>query len=63
MWRCGGNFINQVIADARFTPVTLNNALTGGTITGYRWANRVASDESFAVLNTEGFEYLDARTA
>lgn len=60
IWRNGGNFINNVLADARFTPVNLQNGLSGETFTGYRWANRSASDESFFIRNTEGFQYLDA---
>ncbi len=60
IWRNGGNFINNVLADARFTPVNLQNGLTNETFTGYRWANRDASDESFFIRNTEGFQYLDA---
>ena len=59
IWRTGGNFLNQVIGDARFSAVTLNNALTGQPFTGYRWANADVSDESFLIRNTEGFEYLD----
>jgi len=59
MWRYGGNFLNQVIADARFSTVTLDNELTGQPFTGYRWANPDDSDESFQIRNTEGFQYLD----
>lgn len=59
MWRWGGNFINHVIRDARFEPVTLNNALTGQPFTGYAWANPDVSDQSFFIQNTKGFEYLD----
>lgn len=58
IWRDTGNFINNVIADARFTPVTLTNQLTGQPFTGYRWANASVSDESFLIRNTEGFQYL-----
>ena len=58
IWRNNGNFINNVIADARFRPVTLNNALTSQPFTGYYWANQSASNESFFIRNTEGFQYL-----
>ena len=60
IWRDTGNFINNVIADARFQEVTLQNELTGQPFTGYAWANPEASDESFFIRNTEGFQYLDA---
>ncbi len=58
IWRETGNFINNVIADARFRPVSLNNALTGQPFTGYYWANRATSNESFFIRNTDGFQYL-----
>ena len=58
MWRNTSNFINNVIADARWTPVPLANPLTGGTITGYRWANRSESEESFTIRNLEGFQFI-----
>ena len=47
-----------MIANARFRPVTLNNALTGQPFTGYFWANSASSNDSFFIRNTEGFQYL-----
>ena len=29
IWRKGGDFVNNVIADARWSPRTLTNSLTG----------------------------------
>ncbi len=58
IWRNGGNFINNVIADAVFDPVTLTNDLTGQSFTGYYWANQSASNESFTIRNTDGFQYI-----
>ena len=58
IWRDTGNFINNVIADARFRPVTLTNQLTGQPFTGYYWENQDESNESFTIRNTEGFQYL-----
>ena len=58
IWRWGGNFINNVIAGARWSPVTLNNSLTGGTLTAYNWVNQAASNESFTIQNPEDFDYL-----
>jgi hypothetical protein len=58
IWRSTGNFINNVIADARFRPVTLNNALTNQPFTGYFWANQDSSNDSFFIRNTQGFQYI-----
>ena len=58
VWRTTGNFVNNVIADARFEPVTLTNAFTGEDFTGYMWANDAESNESWLIRNTEGFQYL-----
>ena len=57
IWRNTTNFINNVIADAIFRPVTLTNGLTGQPFTGYQWANQSASNDSFTIRNTEGFQY------
>ena len=58
IWRSTGNFVNNVIADARFTPVPLTNALTGETFTGYSWSNADTSNDSFLIRNTQGFQYI-----
>jgi hypothetical protein len=58
IWRDTGNFINNVISDARFRPTTLTNQLTGDTFTGYYWFNQDTSNESFFIRNTEGFQYI-----
>ena len=60
IWRWGGNFINNVITEARFSPRTLTNSLTGQTFTAYNWVNQSASNDSFTVSNPEGFQYLNA---
>jgi hypothetical protein len=59
IWRTTSNFLNNVIEDALFRPVILNNALTGQPFTGYNWANQSASNESFFIRNQEGFQYLN----
>jgi hypothetical protein len=59
IYRKGGNFINNVITAARWNPVTLTNALTGQPLTAYAWVNQAASNQSFEIRNTEGFQYLD----
>jgi hypothetical protein len=58
IWRKTSDFLNNVIADARFRPVTLNNALTNTPFTGYYWANQSTSNTSFFIRNTAGFQYL-----
>jgi hypothetical protein len=58
MWRNTANFVNNVIADARWQPTTLTNGLTGQPFTAYRWANPDESDESFTIRNLEGFQYI-----
>ncbi|HET7696753.1 MAG TPA: TonB-dependent receptor [Vicinamibacterales bacterium] len=60
IWRWGGNFINNVIAGARWSPRTLNNSLTNQPFTAYAWTNQSASNSTFRVQNTEGFQYLGA---
>jgi Carboxypeptidase regulatory-like domain len=59
IWRRGTNFINNVIADARWSPKTLTNPLTNQPFTAYNWVNQSASNDSFAIRNPEGFQYLD----
>lgn len=58
IWRWGGNFINNVITDARWSPRTLTNPLTGQPFTAYAWTNQSASNTSFTVTNPEGFNYV-----
>ena len=58
IWRWGGNFINNVITGARWSPRTLTNSLTNQTFTAYAWTNQSASNNTFAIRNTEGFQYL-----
>jgi hypothetical protein len=58
IWRNTANFINNVISEARFDPVTLTNQLTGQPFTGYTWANDAESNDSFAIRNTDGFQYI-----
>jgi hypothetical protein len=60
IWRRGDNFINNTIADARWTPRTLTNGLTGQTFTGYAWTNQSASNTSFTIANPKGFTFVGA---
>jgi hypothetical protein len=58
IWRNTGNFINNVISEARFRPTTLTNQLTGQAFTGYYWFNDAESNDSFFIRNTDGFQYI-----
>ena len=58
IWRSETNFVNNVITDARWSPRTLTNQLTGQTFTAYAWSNQSASSDSFAIRNPEGFDYV-----
>ncbi|MEO7272323.1 MAG: TonB-dependent receptor, partial [Vicinamibacterales bacterium] len=61
VWRDNKNFINSVNPTSRWSPVTLANGLSGGTIPLYRWANRPEADvgSNNIVQNVDGFQYLD----
>ena len=58
IWRWSDSFINNVIDESRWAPVTLTNQLTNQTFTGYQWANSDTTDENFFIRNTEGFQYI-----
>jgi len=58
IWRNTTNFINNVIAGAQFSPVTLENGLTGQPLTGYFWENQDTSNDTFFIRNTAGFQYV-----
>ncbi|MEP6916440.1 MAG: TonB-dependent receptor [Acidobacteriota bacterium] len=57
VWRKTSDFINNVITDARFRAVQLNNPLTNQPITGYFWTNPDDSSESFDIRNFKGYDY------
>jgi hypothetical protein len=58
IWRAGGQFLNNVIAGARWSPRTLTNPLTNQPFTAYSWVNQAASNDTFTITNTDGFQYL-----
>jgi hypothetical protein len=58
IYRETGNFINSVIEGSLWSPVTLPNSLTGGTYTGYRWANRTETQYNYYITNQKGFQYF-----
>jgi hypothetical protein len=51
------NFINSVIPQATWTPVTVNNPLTNTPLTLYKWVNRTSTDEDYLIENITGFNY------
>ena len=58
IWRWGGDFINNVISTAVWTPKTVTNGLTGQPFTGYAWLNQKASNTSFTITNPAGFAFI-----
>jgi hypothetical protein len=59
IWRKTGDFLSNVINGAQWRPVTLNNGLSGQTLTGYFWENRNTTNANFFIRNYEGFDYID----
>ncbi len=59
--RTDENYIASLLPSARWTPTEVPNALTGGTLTVYNWANRSASEDDRIKTNPEGFVYRDAQ--
>lgn len=57
IWRKTNDFVNNVIDDARWRAVQLNNALTNQPFTGYYWDNQAASNESYTIRNFDGYQY------
>jgi hypothetical protein len=53
------NFINSVVPNGRWTPISVNNPLTNSPLTLYRWANRSTTEEEQLIRNIDGFQYLD----
>jgi hypothetical protein len=58
VWRKTDDFLSNVINGAQWSPVTLSNGLTGGTFTGYQWANREATNANFFIRNYDQFQYI-----
>jgi hypothetical protein len=61
IWRDYKNFVASVLPDARWTPITYNNPLTGQPMTLYRWANRPDNERGsdYLITNVDNFQYLD----
>jgi len=57
VFRENKNLIDSVFPDARWTPVTLTNDLTGEPLTAYGWANPNQSEGNGLLTNPKGFQY------
>jgi hypothetical protein len=57
IYRTAGNFINNVIPSARWSPTTVTNGLTGQPFPVYYWDNRSASSTDWYITNIDGFQY------
>jgi hypothetical protein len=64
IWREDKNAQKSFYPDARWTPVSLTYTTTAdptlpGTVTGYNWANRSASELNHILTNVDGLQYRD----
>jgi len=59
IYRENKNFINSISPNARWTPVTVTNDLTGAPLTLYKWANRAATQSDYLITNVNGYQYRD----
>ncbi len=59
IWREDKNVQASVYPDARWTPTTVTNGVTGQPLTVYNWANRAASETTPILTNPDGFVYRD----
>lgn len=59
VYRKDKNLQGAVLPDARWTPVTVTNELTGQPLTIYQWANQDASQDNHLLTNPDGFQYFD----
>lgn len=57
IYRTSGNFINNVIPDARWRTTSLTNSLTGQPYSAYYWTNRSATATDWMIQNIDGFQY------
>ena len=59
VYRKDQNIQGSVFPDARWTPTTVTNGLTGQPMTVYNWANQSASETTPMLTNPNGFVYRD----
>jgi hypothetical protein len=60
IWREDKNIQASVYPDARWSPTSVTNGLTGQPLTVYNWTNIQASQETPLLTNVDGFVYRDA---
>jgi hypothetical protein len=60
IYRKTGDFINNVITGATYTPFSVTNPLTGQAMTLYKWANRTATEESYNIQNQSGYQFASS---
>jgi len=60
IYRTWGNFINNVVPGAIWSPVTFRNDLTGQDFTGYYWVNREDTATSVMTQNIKGYKFMAA---
>jgi hypothetical protein len=60
IWREDKNIQASVYPDARWSPTTVTNGLTGQPLTVYSWINQAASNGYGLLTNVDGFVYRDA---
>lgn len=53
------NFIGSVIPGARWSPIQVENGLTGQPLTVYEWANEEESENDLLITNPDGFVFRD----
>jgi hypothetical protein len=58
IYRKTGNFVNNVINGATYSPFAFTNPLTGQAMTLYTWANRSTTEESYYIRNQDGYQYV-----
>ena len=66
IWRQDKNIQGAIYPDARWNPITLttvdtgaDSSLNGISVPAYEWANRDESEDTYLLLNPDGYQYLD----
>lgn len=54
------NFIGSVIPSARWSPIQVDNGITGQPLTVYNWDNRDESETDLFITNPDGFVFRDS---
>jgi hypothetical protein len=54
------NFINSLLVDGLWRPITVNNAKTGQPLTIYEWANANPATQRFSIQNVDDVTFVGA---